>query len=85
MQLSILVPTAGRQQHCDPDKSKEAHHGVPVPPRLTIAPSRRSTVVPLEQLWSRLPQIRRQELLGQLTRILAQRLAPPDRKEAADE
>lgn len=42
-------------------------------------------MVPLEQLWTQLPQIRRQELLGQLTRILAQRLAPRDGKEAADE
>jgi len=32
-----------------------------------------------------LPQAKRQELLGQLTRIVAQRLAPPDGKEAADE
>jgi hypothetical protein len=66
--------------------SKEAQHGIPSPPpRLTIAPSRPATVVPLEQLWARLPQNRRQELLGQLTRILAQRLAPPERKEVADE
>lgn len=42
-------------------------------------------MVPLEQLWTRLPLIRRQELLGQLTRILAQRLAPPDSKEEADD
>jgi hypothetical protein len=41
--------------------------------------------MPLEQLWTRLPPMRRQELLGQLTRILAQRLAPPDMKEEADE
>ncbi len=41
-------------------------------------------MVPLEQLWTRLPQISRQELLAQLTRILAQRLAP-DSKEAVDE
>jgi len=39
----------------------------------------------LEHLWKRLPQVTRQELLGQLTRILAQRLAPPDGKEVADE
>jgi hypothetical protein len=38
----------------------------------------------LEQLWARLPQIRQQELLGQLTRILAQRLAPLN-QEVADE
>jgi hypothetical protein len=41
--------------------------------------------VPLEQLWTQLPLVRRQETLLQLTRMLAQRLAPPDRKEAADE
>jgi len=40
--------------------------------------------VPLEQLWIRLPHVQRQELLGQLTRILAQQL-PPSSKEAADE
>jgi hypothetical protein len=39
----------------------------------------------LEQLWMRLPPIARQELLVQLTRILAQRLSPPSSKEAADE
>jgi hypothetical protein len=39
----------------------------------------------LEQLWTRLPPMQRQELLGQLTRILAQRLAPADSKEEADE
>jgi hypothetical protein len=42
-------------------------------------------VVPLEQLWMRIPQTRRQELLGQLTRILAQQLAPLSSKEEADE
>jgi hypothetical protein len=41
--------------------------------------------VPLEQLWTRLPAHQRQELIGQLTRILAQRLAPPHEQEAADE
>jgi hypothetical protein len=41
-------------------------------------------MVPLEQLWAQLPVIQRQELLGQLTRILAQRLTPSS-KEAADE
>ena len=40
--------------------------------------------MPLEQLWTRLPDAQRQELLVQLTRILAQRLAPSN-KEAADE
>ena len=42
-------------------------------------------VVPLEQLWTQIPHARRQELLGQLTRILAQRLIPPSNKEEADE
>jgi hypothetical protein len=50
-----------------------------------MSPQQPATVVPLEQLWTQLPPIRRQELLGQLTRILAQRLAPPTSKEAADE
>jgi hypothetical protein len=40
-----------------------------------------ATIIPLEQLWSRIPPLRRQELLGQLTRILAQRLAPPSKEE----
>jgi hypothetical protein len=39
----------------------------------------------LEQLWTRLPTMRRQELLGHLTRLVAQRLAPPDGEEVADE
>jgi hypothetical protein len=39
----------------------------------------------MEHLWTRLPSMRRQELLGKLTRILAQRLAPADSKEKADE
>jgi hypothetical protein len=42
-------------------------------------------VVPLEQLWNQLPIASRQELLGRLTQILAQRLAPPNSKEEADE
>jgi hypothetical protein len=44
-----------------------------------------ATRVPLEQLWTRLPTMRRQELLGHLTRLVAQRLAPPDGEEVADE
>ena len=56
-----------------------------VPPRQTIAPPELATIVPLEQLWKQLPPIRRQELFGRLTQILAQRLAPPDSTEAADE
>lgn len=55
------------------------------PPRQTITPPELATVVPLEQLWTRLQPVRRQELLGQLTRILVQRLAPRDSKEVADE
>jgi hypothetical protein len=39
----------------------------------------------LEQLWTRLPAIRRRELLGHLTRLVVQRLAPPDGEEVADE
>jgi hypothetical protein len=45
-------------------------------------------VVRLEELWTQLPPVKRQELLGRLTQILAQRLAPPDHddhKEDADE
>jgi hypothetical protein len=41
-----------------------------------------ASTIPLDQLWSRIPPIRRQELLGQLTRILAQRLTPPGKEEA---
>jgi len=41
-----------------------------------------ANIVPLEQLWTRIAPIRRQELLGQLTRILARRLAPPSKEEA---
>jgi hypothetical protein len=39
----------------------------------------------LDQLWTQLLPTRRQELLAQLTRILAQRLIPLDSEEAADE
>lgn len=42
-------------------------------------------VVPLDQLWRRIPSARQQELLGHLTRILAQRLAAPESEAAADE
>jgi hypothetical protein len=55
------------------------------PPRSASTPPQLAIVVPMEQLWKRLPSTRRQELLGQLTRILAQRLTPPDSKEKADE
>ena len=54
------------------------------PPRQTTAPPEPATIVRLEQLWTRIPPIQRQELFGQLTRILTQRLASP-RKEQADE
>lgn len=50
-----------------------------------MPPAEAATIVPLDQLWTKLPPARRQELLGQLTRILAQRLAPLGGKEAADE
>lgn len=66
--------------------SKEALHVTNCsPPRLPNRPRASATVVPLEQLWARLPSTQRQELLGQLTRILARQLAPPIRREAADE
>ncbi len=55
------------------------------PPRLPVALSQSATIVPLEQLWTRILPERRQELLEQLTRILARQLAPPVRKEEADE
>jgi hypothetical protein len=63
--------------------SKEAQHGNHrPPPRQPTDPAEPTVVVPLEQLWTRMPPNRRQELLGQLTRILAQRLAPPSKEEA---
>ncbi len=66
--------------------SKEAPHVNPhSPPRPAISPAEAATIVPLDQLWTKLPQARRQELLGQLTRILAQRLASLGGKEVADE
>lgn len=66
--------------------SKEAQHGrIRPPPRPTIAPPSPATTVPLDQLWTQLLPTRRQELLAQLTRILAQRLIPLDSEEAADE
>src|SRR5436305_9215599 len=39
------------------------------PPRPAVTPPELAIIVPLEQLWTRLPPMRRQELLGQLTRI----------------
>jgi hypothetical protein len=66
--------------------SKEALHvTTSSPPRLPETPSSATMVVPLDQLWTRIPPARRQELLGHLTRILAHQLAAPTRKEAADE
>lgn len=66
--------------------SKEAPDAnVCPPPRPTKTPRPAATVVPLEQLWNQLPIAKRQELLRHLTRILAQRLAPPSSKEEADE
>ena len=59
-------------------------HRVP-PPRPTKTSLPTATVVPLDQLWQRIPATRQQELLGQLTRILAQRLAPLLNQEEADE
>lgn len=66
--------------------SKEAQYGTArPPPRESVAATQPAMIVPLEQLWTRIPRTRRQELLGQLTRILAQQLAPPNSKEEADE
>jgi hypothetical protein len=42
-------------------------------------------VARLERLWTRIPQSRRQELIGYLTRILTQRLTASASKEVADE
>ena len=55
------------------------------PPRPEIVPPELAITLPLEQLWSQLPQLKRQELLRQLTRIVAQRLASSPAKEVADE
>jgi len=41
--------------------------------------------VPLEQLWNQLPQPVRQDLIVRLTRMVAQRLAPQNEQEQADE
>ena len=66
--------------------SKEAHHAVTrPPPRPTIDRLQVATTVPLEQLWTRLPENKRHELLVQLSRILTQRLTPPTDKEETDE
>jgi len=66
--------------------SKEAPHGpTSPPPRGSITTPQPATVVPLEQLWTRIPKARQRELLGQLTRILAQRMVPPSSKGEANE
>ena len=66
--------------------SKEAQDGpTSPPPRRPITAPQPAMVVPLEQLWTRIPHARRQELLEQLSRILAQQLAPPSSEEEADE
>jgi len=66
--------------------SKEVPHGpTRPPPRRTNSLPQPAAVLPLEQLWRRLPQAQQHELLRQLTRILTQRLAPPNSKEEADE
>ena len=56
------------------------------PPRQSI-PQRQSTttVVPLDQLWTQIPQTPRQEVLQQLTLLLAKQLAPLTNKEDADD
>ncbi len=78
VRLTAMIPPARR--------SKEAHDGNPrPPPRPTSALPEVATSVRLDQLWNQLPQSKRQELLGQLTRIVARRLAAPDGKGAADE
>ena len=55
------------------------------PPRPTTDPLQVATTVPLEQLWTRLPQTKQHELLIHLSRMLAQRLTPPIDKEETDE
>jgi hypothetical protein len=66
--------------------SKEAQHvSTRPPPRPTIGPPELATSVPLERLWKLFPQIQQQGLLRQLTRLVAQSLAPPERKEGANE
>lgn len=43
-------------------------------------------VVPLEQLWMRLPELRKQEITQRLTLMVAQRLARPSQgQEVSDE
>jgi len=66
--------------------SKEAPYGNrSPPPRPTNQLVESATALPLEQLWTQLPAVQRQELLSQLTRIVAQRLTPLTQQEAADE
>ena len=65
--------------------SKEAHHVIPCPPPFALNPTSSTQVVPLDQLWSQIPLAQRQEVLRQLTQMMAQRLAHPARREAGDE
>ena len=67
--------------------SKEAHHGKkrPRPPPRPAPIQEIASIVPLDQLWKQLPSATRQELLGQLTRMVSQRLVSLQSKEAADE
>ena len=66
--------------------SKEAQHVIPDPPPRPVTPSSQPTlVVRLEQLWTQIPQVQRQAVLRQLTRMLAQQMAPRSSQEGADE
>lgn len=66
--------------------SKEAQYGTAnPPPGGPVSTTQPAMIVPLDQLWTRIPRTRRRELLEQLSRILAQQLAPPNSKEEADE
>jgi hypothetical protein len=69
---------------------KEVPHVPRAPPRSTnlkeSLPVQSPLVLPLEQLWMRLPSDRRQEVLQRFTQMIVQRLTPPDvQREAGDE
>lgn len=72
---------------------KEVIHARQRPPPRVINPicETNSTrdqvlVVPLEQLWMRLPELRKQEITQRLTLMVAQRLARPSQgREVSDE
>ena len=82
----LVLPAGGRKPLFHrPTQARRLSVATVVPPRPTNPLLESATRVPLEQLWTRLPAKRRQELLGHLTRLVAQRLAPPDGKEVADE